>query len=146
MSSELKFGINIHNCGYESYPSKDLEKNIDSSYQEIQRLQKETNKIVSFSLYNFPTSISPFFVITFVVGIWHFPVCLEAMVMIFLLSGINSSNSSFVCSIGATGAIGVTISLIPIINYVIHEVTGNFDINAVLPLVSGILLVILSLV
>ena len=36
--------------------------------------------------------------------------------------------------------------LIPIINLVIHNVTGNMDINAVLPLEGGITLLILSII
>lgn len=42
--------------------------------------------------------------------------------------------------------IGVTLALIPIINYVIHSVTGNTAINAALPVVGGIVLVILSVI
>ena len=42
--------------------------------------------------------------------------------------------------------IGVTLALVPIINYVIHEVTGNYAINAVLPIISAIILVILSVI
>ncbi len=42
--------------------------------------------------------------------------------------------------------IGVTLALIPIINAVIHDVTGNMNINAVLPMNSAIILVILSVI
>ena len=42
--------------------------------------------------------------------------------------------------------IGVTLSLVPLINYVIHSITNNYDINAVLPMNSAIILVILSVV
>ena len=42
--------------------------------------------------------------------------------------------------------IGVTLALIPPINYVIHSVTGNTAINAALPVVGGIVLVILSVI
>ena len=42
--------------------------------------------------------------------------------------------------------IGVTLALIPIINTVIHNVTGNYAINAVLPVVSATILVILSVI
>ena len=42
--------------------------------------------------------------------------------------------------------IGVTLSLIPIINYVIHTVTGNTAINAALPVVGAIVLIILSVI
>ena len=42
--------------------------------------------------------------------------------------------------------IGVTLALVPIINYVIHQVTGNYAINAVLPVISATILVILSII
>ncbi len=42
--------------------------------------------------------------------------------------------------------IGVTLALIPIINAVIHDVTGNMNINAVLPMNSAVVLVILSVI
>ena len=42
--------------------------------------------------------------------------------------------------------IGVTASLVPPINYIIHSLTGNMDINAVLPIRAAIVLVILSVI
>ena len=47
-----------------------------------------------------------------------------------------------------SGAFGIafTLAAIPIINLVIHNVTGNMDINAVLPLAGGITLLLLSIV
>lgn len=42
--------------------------------------------------------------------------------------------------------IGVTLSLVPIINYVIHSITGNTDINAKLPTEGAIILVVLSVI
>ena len=42
--------------------------------------------------------------------------------------------------------IGVTLALVPPINYVIHSVTNNYDINAVLPFNSAVILVILSVI
>ncbi len=42
--------------------------------------------------------------------------------------------------------IGVTLALVPPINYVIHSVANNYDINAILPVKSAIILVILSVV
>ncbi|MEE0885039.1 MAG: ABC transporter ATP-binding protein/permease [Faecalimonas sp.] len=42
--------------------------------------------------------------------------------------------------------IGVTASLVPLINYIIHSLTGNMDINAVLPIRAAIVLVILSVI
>ena len=42
--------------------------------------------------------------------------------------------------------IGVTLSLVPLINYIIHTLTGNTDINAVLPVNGAIVLVVLSVI
>ena len=42
--------------------------------------------------------------------------------------------------------IGVTASLVPPINYIIHSLTGNTDINAVLPIGAAVVLVILSVI
>lgn len=42
--------------------------------------------------------------------------------------------------------IGVTASLVPPINYIIHSLTGNMDINAVLPIRAAVILVILSII
>ena len=42
--------------------------------------------------------------------------------------------------------IGVTAALVPPINYIIHSLTGNLDINAVLPVKAAIVLVILSVI
>ena len=42
--------------------------------------------------------------------------------------------------------IGVTAALVPPINYIIHSLTGNLDINAVLPIRAAIILVILSVI
>jgi len=42
--------------------------------------------------------------------------------------------------------IGVTLSLIPLINTVIHNVSNNMSINAVLPMDAAVILVVLSIV
>lgn len=42
--------------------------------------------------------------------------------------------------------VGVTMALVPPINYVIHSVTNNFDINAVLPISSAVVLIVLSVI
>ena len=42
--------------------------------------------------------------------------------------------------------IGVTLAAVPVINAVIHDVTGNLDINALLPLNAACVLVILSII
>ncbi|MDD6435020.1 MAG: ABC transporter ATP-binding protein/permease [Clostridiales bacterium] len=46
---------------------------------------------------------------------------------------------------GLTG-IGVTLALNPLINAVIHKLTGNYNINAVLPVQYAVILVIISVV
>ena len=47
-----------------------------------------------------------------------------------------------------SGVIGilVTLSLVPLINHIIHSVTGNTDINAVLPMQGAVTLVVLSVI
>ena len=62
------------------------------------------------------------------------------------ISSIFNAETFIIGLLSGAFGIGVTVSLIPLINYVIHEVTGNFDINAVLPFNSGIALVILSVI
>ena len=62
------------------------------------------------------------------------------------ISSIFNAETFIIGLLSGAFGIGVTTSLIPLINYVIHEVTGNLKINAVLPLTSGIALVILSVV
>ncbi len=42
--------------------------------------------------------------------------------------------------------IGVTLVLVPLINYIIHSLTGNPDISAVLPVRGAIILVVLSVI
>ncbi|MDO4515374.1 MAG: ABC transporter permease, partial [Lachnospiraceae bacterium] len=42
--------------------------------------------------------------------------------------------------------IGVTLALVPLINYVIHSVTNNYNIRAVLPVEGATILVILSVI
>ena len=46
---------------------------------------------------------------------------------------------------GALG-VGVTLLLIPVINKIIHTVTGNYDVNAVLPKQGAIALVIIAVI
>ena len=62
------------------------------------------------------------------------------------ISSIFNAETFIIGLLSGAFGIGVTVSLIPLINYVIHEVTGNFDINAVLPFNSGVALVILSVI
>ena len=62
------------------------------------------------------------------------------------ISSIFNAETFIVGLFSGLIGIGVTLSLVPPINYVIHTVTNNYDINAVLPVEGAIVLVILSVV
>ena len=62
------------------------------------------------------------------------------------ISSIFNAETFIIGLLSGLFGIGFTLLAIPVINLVIHNVTGNMDINAVLPLVGGVLLVILSVV
>jgi ABC-type antimicrobial peptide transport system permease subunit len=62
------------------------------------------------------------------------------------ISSIFNAETFIIGLLSGSFGIGVTLLLIPIINLVIHNVTGNMDINAVLPLEGGITLLILSII
>lgn len=62
------------------------------------------------------------------------------------ISSIFNAETFIIGLLSGGFGIGVTLALIPIINLVIHNVTGNMDINAVLPMAGGITLLILSIV
>lgn len=62
------------------------------------------------------------------------------------ISSIFNAETFIVGLFAGLLGIGVTLALIPMINYVIHTLTGNTDINAVLPVNGAIILVILSVI
>ncbi len=62
------------------------------------------------------------------------------------ISSIFNAETFIVGLFSGLIGIGVTLALVPPINYVIHSVTGNMDINAVLPVIGGTVLVILSVI
>ena len=62
------------------------------------------------------------------------------------ISSIFNAETFIIGLISGSLGIGVTVSLIPIINSVIHNVTGNMDINAVLPINAALILVLLSVI
>jgi ABC-type antimicrobial peptide transport system permease subunit len=62
------------------------------------------------------------------------------------ISSIFNAETFIIGLLSGSFGIGVTLLLIPIINLVIHNVTGNMDINAVLPLEGVITLLILSII
>ena len=62
------------------------------------------------------------------------------------ISSIFNAETFIVGLFAGLLGIGVTLSLLPLINHVIHSLTGNMDINAVLPVEGGTVLVILSVI
>ena len=62
------------------------------------------------------------------------------------ISSIFNAETFIVGLFAGLLGIGVTLALIPPINYVIHTLTGNMDINAVLPVSGAIILVVLSVI
>lgn len=62
------------------------------------------------------------------------------------ISSIFNAETFIVGLFSGLLGVGVTSALIPPINYIIHTLTGNTDINAVLPLVSATILTVLSIV
>ena len=62
------------------------------------------------------------------------------------ISSIFNAETFIVGLFSGLIGIGVTLALVPPINYVIHTLTGNMDINAVLPVTGAVVLVVLSVV
>ena len=62
------------------------------------------------------------------------------------ISSIFNAETFIVGLFAGLIGIGVTLSLVPLINYIIHSLTGNYDINAVLPVEGATVLVILSVI
>lgn len=62
------------------------------------------------------------------------------------ISSIFNAETFIIGLLSGAFGISVTLVLIPVINLVIHNVTGNMDINAVLPLAGGVTLMILSII
>ena len=62
------------------------------------------------------------------------------------ISSIFNAETFIIGLISGLLGIGVTLSLIPPINYIIHSVTGNTAINAALPIAGAIILIVLSVI
>lgn len=62
------------------------------------------------------------------------------------ISSIFNAETFIVGLFAGLIGIGVTLALVPLINYIIHTLTGNMDINAVLPVEGATVLVILSVI
>ena len=159
---------------FNSFEAKERFIEFIDDYNEIQESHKDEDKVIRYtdltgilmsSVKTIVNSVS-YVLIAFVsislvvssimIGIITYISVLERTKEIGILRAIGASKrnissifnaETFIIGLlsGAFG-IGVTVALIPIINLVKHNVTGNMDINAVLPLVSGIALVILSVI
>ena len=42
--------------------------------------------------------------------------------------------------------IGVTLLLLPVINFLIHTISGNYNVNAALPMINGAILIVISVI
>jgi len=62
------------------------------------------------------------------------------------ISSIFNAETFIVGLFSGLIGVGVTASLVPPINYIIHTLTDNYDINAVLPIGAAIILVVLSVI
>ena len=62
------------------------------------------------------------------------------------ISSIFNAETFIVGLFAGIIGIGVTLALVPPINWIIHTVTGNMAINATLPFVAAIILIVLSVI
>ena len=62
------------------------------------------------------------------------------------ISSIFNAETFIVGMFSGLIGVGVTMALIPPINYIIHTLTDNYDINAVLPVAAAMILVVLSVI
>lgn len=62
------------------------------------------------------------------------------------ISSIFNAETFIVGLFSGLLGIGVTSALVPPINYLIHSLTNNYDINAVLPMEGAVVLVVLSII
>ena len=62
------------------------------------------------------------------------------------ISSIFNAETFIVGLFAGILGIGINLALLPPINYVIHTLTGNDHINAVLPMAGGIILIVLSVI
>ena len=62
------------------------------------------------------------------------------------ISSIFNAETFIVGLFSGLIGVGVTAALVPPINYIIHTLTDNYDINAVLPIAAAIILVVLSVI
>ncbi len=62
------------------------------------------------------------------------------------ISSIFNAETFIIGLLSGLFGIGITLALIPVINYTIHTLTDNYDINAVLPIVGAVSLILLSII
>ena len=61
------------------------------------------------------------------------------------VSSIFSAETFIIGMLSGVLGVGVTAALIPLINTIIHNLTGNYDVNAVLPIPAAIALIIIAI-
>ncbi len=120
-------------------------------------LMSSVKKIVNSISYALMAFVSISLVVSSImIGIITYISVLERTKEIGILRAIGASKRNISSIFNAetfiigllSGILGIGISLIciPIINYSIHKLTDNYDINAILPITGAILLVILSII
>ena len=62
------------------------------------------------------------------------------------ISSIFNAETFIIGFLSGIFGIGITLILIPIINAIIHSLTGNTNINATIPVIASIVLIILSVI
>ncbi len=120
-------------------------------------LMSSVKKIVNSISYALMAFVSISLVVSSImIGIITYISVLERTKEIGILRAIGASKKNISSIFNAetfiigllSGLFGILISLIciPIINYTIHTLTDNYDINAILPITGATLLVVLSIV
>ena len=120
-------------------------------------LMSSVKKIVNSISYALIAFVSISLVVSSImIGIITYISVLERTKEIGILRAIGASKRNISSIFNAetfiigllSGLLGIGISLlcIPIINYSVHKLTDNYDINAILPISGAILLVILSII
>ena len=147
----LKF-IDDYNDAMEKLGEEDKMINYTDAAGILMSSVKKIVNSISYALMAF-VSIS-LVVSSIMIGIITYISVLERTKEIGILRAIGASKRNISSIFNAetfiigllSGLFGILISLIciPIINYTIHSLTDNYDINAILPITGALLLVLLS--
>ena len=61
------------------------------------------------------------------------------------VSSIFSAETFIIGALSGVLGVGVTLALLPLVNSIIHKLTENYDVNAILPKEAGIALILISI-